>query len=1104
MKTTLRFATALALAVPVLLARPAQGGDWPSLGRDGTRNAVSPEKGAPTHWQVEEKQGGRVVRPARNIKWEAQLGTGNFASPVVAGGLVWVGTNNDRPRDAKLQKDAAVLMCFRERDGKFLWQYVSPRLVSEDEEDWSHASLNNSPLAEGDRLYLTTNRAEVLCFDVGALRKGEGTPRLRWKLDMRKDLGVRPRGPAMNMGLTCSIGPSYKGRLFVSTNNGRTHAGKVLAPKAPALVCLDRDTGKVIWSDCSPGNNVIHSQWSSPLVTEVEDRGQVVAAQGDGWVRSFDALTGKLLWKFDGNPKKATPYKNGGGGERCFFTATPVLYEKRIYLGVGQEADDGPGVGHLWCIDLLRATARGKLNKDHDVSPVNDNFDPKAAVNKDSALAWHYGGPVLPAPKGDEREIVFGRTLSSVAVHDGLVIAPELAGYVHCLDARTGRPYWVHDAENSIVAAPLIADGKVYVSLSDGVTVLSLAKALKVLGQSQMGSALSAPVFANGVLYQVAGLKLYAIEAGKAEAGARAPGHWPRWRGPDRLNVSADKGLLATWPKDGPPLAWQVTGIGEGVGSVAVAAGKVYVLGHRGTHEHLTAVEEVTGKPLWSVPLGPATKEMAVMRWLSQRTPLVDADRAYAVTARGELVCVRVANGQVVWRKDYAKDFEGRRGHFGVCDQLLVDGDRLICVPGGKTASVVALNKRTGGVVWKCPLGDGAAYVGAVLVGGGGVRKHYVAVTARGLVGVSTEGKELWRSSAVSSGTANGCTPNMLGNKLFCAGNYGQGVVLLELADKGDGVEVKEVYRKRLGTPSWHEMALCLGEHAYVGANGGINCLKLDTGEVVWQEKRSAAGRPPYSGTCADGHLVLRTQQGGVLLVEATPRGHVIKGAFQVPGAKAKPGSTAPVVTGGRLYVRDEERLLCYDVRKNGKPGKPTTFAVPAPAEERLPGKEREPGAIYVPTPQHVVEKMLELAKVKKAETVVDLGCGDGRIVVTAARKYGCKAVGYDIDPECVKMSQENVKKHKVEGLVTIERKDLFAADLSKTDVVALYLPPRMMERLLPQLGRLPAGSRIVSHAFAIPGLVPELEVKVVSGEDRLEHKVFLYVTPLKKAKGKE
>src|SRR5262249_12226877 len=214
------------------------------------------------------------------------------------------------------------------------------------------------------------------------------------------------------------------------------------------------------------------------------------------------------------------------------------------------------------------------------------------------------------------------------------------------------------------------------------------------------------PVFANGVLHVAMGSTLYALKAGGSDGKVtdRAPGHWPQWRGPNRSNVSTETGLLKSWPKQGPPLAWKARGLGEGVASVAVAGGRVYTLGQRSEEESLTALEETTGKPVWSVPVGAAIQENRVMRWLGQRAPLVDDERLYATTARGDIVCLRAVDGKEIWRRRYLQDFEGKRGIWGFADRPLVDGDRLICVPGGKRATVVALNKKTGDVIWKCGL----------------------------------------------------------------------------------------------------------------------------------------------------------------------------------------------------------------------------------------------------------------------------------------------------------------------------------------------------------------------------------------------------------------
>jgi outer membrane protein assembly factor BamB len=380
---TLTVRAGSALVLLLLGAASAPAADWPMFGRDATRNAVSPGKGAPERWQVEGREGDVLVQPPWNVRWTAELGSASCSSPVIAGGLVWVGTNNQRPHDPKMKDDASVLMCFRERDGKFLWQYLSRRLEKSRTEDWPQAGLNCSPLAEGSRLYFTTNRAEVVCLDVGTLQEGKGEPRQLWKLDMRKELGVFPVGAAMNIGLTCSIGASYKGRLYVTTGNGvDMDSNTVPAPQAPSLLCLDRDSGKVLWSDNSPGKDIIHSQWSSPLVVEVKGRGQVIAGQGDGWVRSFDALTGELIWKFDTNPKSAVR-EQGPRGTRNYLIATPVVYENRVYIANGRAAYDAAGVGHLWCID----PARQPKNKEKDLSPVCERRQVAGCVR-----AWRRAG----------------------------------------------------------------------------------------------------------------------------------------------------------------------------------------------------------------------------------------------------------------------------------------------------------------------------------------------------------------------------------------------------------------------------------------------------------------------------------------------------------------------------------------------------------------------------------------------------------------------------------------------------------------------------------------------------------------------------------------
>jgi outer membrane protein assembly factor BamB len=591
-------------------------------------------------------------------------------------------------------------------------------------------------------------------------------------------------------------------------------------------------------------------------------------------------------------------------------------------------------------------------------------------------------------------------------------------------------------------------------------------------------------------------------EPGAGPAQERAAGHWPQWRGPERNGVSKETGLLKEWPEKGPPLAWQATGLGDGVGSVAVEGGRVFVLGKSGDDEQLVALEEATGKKLWAVALGPAVKgESSLMRWLSQRTPTVDGDRVYGFTARGALVCLNVADGKEVWRKDYPRDFAGLTGSWGWCDRPLVDGDHLICTPGGKDGTVVALDKKSGEVVWRCAVPDNrAAYSATTLAEVGGVRQ-YVCFLSRSLAGVSAkDGKLLWTYTKVSNGIGNSYTPIVRGDKVFCASGYNAGMGLLKMTADKDEVRAEEVWFQKQSLPAWHDGTIIVDNHVYVGTGGQIVCAELATGEVTWKERGAIGGAVAMA--TAEGNLYLLSQKGEAALIEASSKGYKLKGKFQLPEAVSKPGATTPVIAGGRLYLRDDDRLFCYELREGARPAPPKPAAKdPGPSTFRAPRPKgpNEPDAVFVPTPQDVVERMVDVAEIRSEEIVYDLGCGDGRIVVTAAQKRGCRAVGYDIDPECVNLARENAAQHSPDHLVTIEQRDIFTLDLSEADVVMLYLSLELNERLLPQLARLKPGARIVSHAFEIPGVPPDRVVSVPSAEDHLDHKVYVWTTPLKK-----
>ena len=567
-----------------------------------------------------------------------------------------------------------------------------------------------------------------------------------------------------------------------------------------------------------------------------------------------------------------------------------------------------------------------------------------------------------------------------------------------------------------------------------------------------------------------------------ASVGPAPAGDWPQWRGPDRTNVSKETGLLKEWPKDGPPLLWKAEGMGDGVASVAVAGGRVFSLGYRGEGEFVTALDVKDGKQAWSSQIGPKVNENSVMRWLSQRTPTVDGDRLYAVTTGGELICLESGTGKDLWRKSYSKDFNSRRPGFGYCDYPLVDGDQLICSPGGPEAGLVALNKKTGELIWQAALpgNDGASFSCVVPAEIGGVRQ-YVNCMSRGLVGVSAkDGKFLWRYDKLANGTGNSGAAIVRGDLVFFANGYGAGCGVVKIVADGTGFKAEEVWSLRKSFPSWLGGSVLVGDHVYLCQVAGIPLgIEWETGKVV------AEGDFRFSQsslTYADGHLYLRNNAGKAGLIQAGPEGFKLKGSFDPPRpatTMTQPAGAFPVIADGRLYLRDMDWLLCYDIQ--------------------APKQGRGPRPIFVPSPEDVVDKMLELAQVKQDDVVVDLGCGDGRILVAAARLSCCKAIGYDIDPDCVRQARENVRQGGVEGLVRIEQADIFDVDLSQASVVTLYLLPTINAKLVPQLEKLKPGSRIVSHAFNMPGYKPDKVIRMTSKEDDLERPIYLWTIPLQK-----
>jgi outer membrane protein assembly factor BamB len=413
-----------------------------------------------------------------------------------------------------------------------------------------------------------------------------------------------------------------------------------------------------------------------------------------------------------------------------------------------------------------------------------------------------------------------------------------------------------------------------------------------------------------------------------AAAAADAPGSfdWPQWQGPDRTAVSKEHGLLQEWPKGGPPLAWKATGLGGGDGAPAVAGGRIFGMGGRGGVQVVWALAEADGRELWATPLGPIPRQrMPQSQEGPSCTPTVDGERVYVLGMGGELACLQAGDGKIVWQRSLTRDYGGRAPVWSYRESPLVDGDRLICTPGGEDATLVALDKATGKTVWKSevPGSPGAAYSSVIAFDFEGQRQ-YVQFTAAAVVGVAAaEGKFLWRYDKPANGNRiNISTPLYQDGLVFAASAYNAGGGLVRLAKDGSGgVKAEEVYFTR--NMQNHHGGMIVVDGGLYGANGGnsggyLVCLDFTTGKVLWNERdKGRGGVPKGSLAFADGRLYYRTEAGAVLLIEPNKERYVERGRFDQPNRTRQPAWAHPVIANGKLYVRDQDVLFGYDVKAN-------------------------------------------------------------------------------------------------------------------------------------------------------------------------------------------
>ncbi len=477
--------SALGISAFAFRSSVSTANDWPMWGHSASRNMVSSEVGLPQSFDPGKQKGNSEdvdMATTKNVRWVAKLGSQAYGNPVVAGGKVFVGTNNESPRDPKVKGDNGILMCFDEKTGNFLWQFVSPKLGTGKISDWEFLGICSSPAIEDDRVYLVTNRCEAVCLDAN-------TGAAIWRFDLRKELGVFPHNISASSPLL------FGDRIAIATANGVDWGHTYIPnPKAPCLVMLDKKTGALVAEEkVGVAARTFHSNWSSAAFGDVNGQGQVIFGGGDGWCYGFDsqnAVDGeggrkllKEIWRYDCVPPlyrvkngKTLRYATPDGPSEVI--ATPVFDKNRVYVPIGQDPEHGEGIGNLSCIDT---TKTGDVTK--------------------SGKLWSYDA--------------IHRSLSTPAVVDGLLFVADFSGFVHCLNTETGKANWVLDTKSHIWGSTMVADGKVYVGTEDGdFFILAASKTLKIIGKVDMRSPVySSPVAANGTLFVATPTHLYAIQA---------------------------------------------------------------------------------------------------------------------------------------------------------------------------------------------------------------------------------------------------------------------------------------------------------------------------------------------------------------------------------------------------------------------------------------------------------------------------------------------------------------------------------------------------------------------------------------------------------------
>jgi outer membrane protein assembly factor BamB len=407
------------------------------------------------------------------------------------------------------------------------------------------------------------------------------------------------------------------------------------------------------------------------------------------------------------------------------------------------------------------------------------------------------------------------------------------------------------------------------------------------------------------------GIDVIALVTVLTAAPAAVRADWPQWRGPNRDGISQETGLLKEWPKAGPPLAWKAKGLGGGYSSISIAGSRIYTMGDIGAASYLIALDLDGGKPVWKTKVGACGGGGGVPG--PRCSPAVDDELVFALGQHGDLICARAADGQEVWRKSMPKDFAGSVGGWGYSESPLIDGDHLICTPGNRAGTVLALDKKTGEPIWRSKdLYDPACYASLIIAEIGGVRQ-YIVLTDVHVAGIAAaaDGALLWQAERHGQ-TAVCTTPVCKNDLVFVTSSYGVGCNCFRVTESAGKFAAQQIYANK-EMQNHHGGVILVGDHLYgCSENGGLRCMELATGKVLWKTGGAGGGG---SLSCADGMLIHRDEFGSVALVRASPDAYRETGRFNQPDRSQQSTWPHPVVAGGKLYLRDQDTLLCYDIK---------------------------------------------------------------------------------------------------------------------------------------------------------------------------------------------